>query len=456
MSPSAFSNGACLDAEIRWFTDVVDARMSLHCAGVMDDDLLRRLPPPLLDGDSSPYATTLNRARLEPAERLVVILALLPEIKPSALDPFLLHNTALQRRFTEFGGALSEHHPGFLPTRETALFLLAGDQTDARLHYHDLFTTRGRLTAQRFLQPPAPGTGGGAKSAILQLTADCLDLLTTGALRPRAYDADFPAHPISTTYEWADVVLAPAVRREVEDVIAWCRNESVLMTDWRLSTRIKPGYRVLLHGPPGTGKTLTACLIGKTLNKPIYRVDLSRLVSKYIGETEKNLAALFDHSMGGDIVLFFDEADSLFGRRTESRNANDRAANQQTAYLLQRIEDFPGLIILASNLRANMDDAFSRRLQSTILFAMPDIPERLALWEGAFKDKPYPLAKDVDLPALAKSYAISGGGVINVLRYACLKAVVRDPREIRQQDLITAIRRELQKDGRMGSGEKFA
>ena len=172
------------------------------------------------------------------------------------------------------------------------------------------------------------------------------------------------------------------------------------------------------------------------------------MVSKYIGETEKNLATLFDHAQNRDWVLFFDEADSLFGKRTEQRSSNDRAANQQVSYLLQRIEDFPGLVILASNLRGNMDEAFSRRFQSIILFRMPGPEQRLRLWRDNFTSPAFRLAADVDLTKLADAYELSGGSIVNVLRHACLKAVVRPEPVITAQDLLIGVRKELHKDGR--------
>jgi SpoVK/Ycf46/Vps4 family AAA+-type ATPase len=220
------------------------------------------------------------------------------------------------------------------------------------------------------------------------------------------------------------------------------------MQGWQLKKRLKPGYRVLFHGPPGTGKTLTACLLGKGTGDPVYRIDLSKVVSKWIGETEKNLAALFDRAEQGGMILFFDEADSLFGKRTETRTANDRSANQQIAYLLQRIEDFPGLVILASNLRSNIDEAFSRRFESIVSFPIPNAEQRLRLWEDNFRDKPYPLAKGIDLEKIARDYEVSGGSIVNVLRYACLRAVTRTPQVIEQYDLVAGIRRELRKDGK--------
>src|SRR5204863_2251929 len=134
-------------------------------------------------------------------------------------------------------------------------------------------------------------------------------------------------------------------------------------------------------GPPGTGKTLTAGLLGKEFNKDVYRVDLSQIVSKYIGETEKNLSKIFDRAEHKDWILFFDEADALFGKRTNVQSSHDKYANQEVSYLLQRVEDYAGLLILSSNFKNNLDDAFIRRFHEVVHFPLPDARQRLILWE---------------------------------------------------------------------------
>lgn len=440
------ANAAFIRDEIDWFHRVLDVRFKLHAGEIAAGHPVTEIaPPPLVR--RSPYADVVRRLELDPAERLVLVLAYVPHVLPAALDPFLIVNRSIQTRFSEFGGVVGQAHGGFLPTCETALFVLAGADIGLRQRYRPLFGQDHRFRALGVLDLGHRHHDEPVLSSTLSVSRDYVERLSSGRSYDPPFSPEFPAERITTNLDVADLVLDDATRREVDDIAAWVRHRRTLMEDWQLAKRLKPGYRAMFHGPPGTGKTLTACLLGKMTGMPVYRVDLSKVVSKYIGETEKNLASLFDHAQHRQWILFFDEADALFGKRTESRNANDRAANQQIAYLLQRIEDFPGVVILATNLMGNMDEAFSRRFQAAVSFAMPDARQRLRLWEDSFKDKPYPLAADVDLKRLATDHELSGGAIINVLRFACLRAVVREPAEIRRQDLVTGVRRELHKGG---------
>ena len=259
--------------------------------------------------------------------------------------------------------------------------------------------------------------------------------------------ASFPAAKITTNMDWADIVLDDLVMEQVNEINTWLQHGSTLLNDWGLLKKIKPGYRALFYGPPGTGKTLTATLIGKASGRDVYKVDLSMVVSKYIGETEKNLSKIFDIAQYKDWILFFDEADALFGKRTAANSSNDRHANQQTAYLLQRIEDFPGIVILASNLRANMDDAFTRRFQSIINFAMPTAAERYQLWVGAFSGA-CALHPEIDLQKVAEDYELAGGAIINVLRSCALAAISRNDTVVSKQELMAALKKEFKKENK--------
>jgi SpoVK/Ycf46/Vps4 family AAA+-type ATPase len=238
------------------------------------------------------------------------------------------------------------------------------------------------------------------------------------------------------------------VQNEVIEIRAWLRHGDTLMNDWGLNRVIKPGYRSLFFGPPGTGKTLTATLLGKYTELDVYRIDLSMIVSKYIGETEKNLANIFDQAMNKRWILFFDEADALFGKRTATSSSNDRYANQEVSYLLQRIEDYPGVIILATNLKSNIDEAFARRFQSMIYFSMPAPEERLRLWQAAFSAQST-LEPEIDLAEIAHEYILSGGAISNVVRYCSLMALERGENVIRKKELIAGIKKEFKKEGKV-------
>jgi hypothetical protein len=449
MSPQTLAeNASVIEREMAWLRAMIEARFEVHGGKSGERDLLGQIAAPPIPKTESPYANVIRKFGMGSAERLVLILAYAPHIRPELLDPFLIQNQSVQRRFTEFGGLTGSSHNGFLPTGETAVFLLAGGDMAARLRFHRLFDNEHSFRTHNILLLDHRHQDEPPLSSALRLTAEYVERLTTGRAYRPPYSPEFPAQLITTPYEWSDLVLDAPARQEIEDIAAWVRHHDVLMNGWKLSKRLKPGFRSLFYGPPGTGKTMTACLLGKITGLSVYRIDLSKVVSKYIGETEKNLASLFDHAQHQNWILFFDEADSLFGKRTESRNANDRAANQQISYLLQRIEDFPGVAILATNLRTQLDEAFSRRFQSIIRFHMPAAEQRLRLWEDNFKDKPYRLAADVDLGQLARDYELSGGSIINVLRYACLQAVVRTPQTIHAEDLHLGSRKELHKEGK--------
>ena len=271
-------------------------------------------------------------------------------------------------------------------------------------------------------------------------------MITGKKVRPEL-SAAFPAHRITTPMNWPDLVLAPPVMAQIQELNTWLAHGDTLMEEWGLAKKIKPGYRALFYGPLGTGKTLTATLLAKASGRDIYRIDLSTIVSKYIGETEKNLSKVFDAASDKNWILFFDEADALFGKRTEVNNSNDRHTNQQTGYLLQRIEYFPGVVILSTNLKANMDGAFTRRFQAMIHFTTPAREQRLQLWKNAFEGT-CELDDAVDLEQLAKDYELTGGAIINVLRYCAMQAISRGSRSVGNDDIVEGIRRELQNDNR--------
>lgn len=440
----AAANAAVIDAELDWLEATMAARFEAYGGEGAWRDPPR---PPALRRARGSYADLVRELDLSPSERLVLVLALAPYVAPAMLDPFLLQNQATGRRFTEFGGVIGQTHAGFLPTAETAMFLLAGDDRQQRIALEPLFGRDRALVRSGILQTDHRHPEEPPLSVALRLSDPGLHQLLRGADYAPVPGPAFPATRIATPLEWEDLVLDSATMRQIEMIGTWIAHATTLMEDWGLSRRLKPGYRCLFHGGPGTGKTLTASLLGKRYGLPVYRVDLPRVVSKWIGETEKNLASLFDQAEDRNWILFFDEADALFGKRSESHSANDRAANQQIAYLLQRLEDYSGLAILATNQHDYLDEAFARRFQSAIRFPMPDADARLRLWRDCFAGGGFAVSDEIDFADLARRHELAPGAIINVLRHACLLAVDRRPAVVEPHDLLDGIRREKQKDG---------
>lgn len=441
-------NARALEADLAWFAEVLDARLKAYFGKEGPRRDARDIAPPGLDEGASPYSAFLREHRLDPAARLVLLLAMIPHVRPQMLDVLWTRNEATQRGFTEFGGVHGTSHGGFVPTGETALFLLAGDDLAARFEATRLFDGDHALVRSDAVRLAPVASGEPLSGGALQISREHLQRFTTGVERKPAYSSEFPARLISTDRAWRDLVLPAATLAQLEEIKHWVTHGEALLRDWEMGHKLRPGFTSLFHGPPGTGKTLSACLLGKHCGCDVYRIDLGMIVSKYIGETEKNLGRVFDVAEHKRWILFFDEADALFGKRTRVEDARDRFANQEVSFLLQRIEDFDGVVILASNLKSNIDDAFLRRFQSVVHFPFPRAAERRRIWAEAFPKKAE-LDADVDLARIAERYEVTGGMIMNVVRYASLMALSRGEKAIRLDDVEEGIRRELLKEGRV-------
>ncbi len=435
-----------LDRELAWLDRVLQARLCLHFGQPCDVADVRDLPPPQPD-DGSAYARLVGGTEWGFDERLLLVLSLAPHVRPQLLDTLFVRNRNLDRGYTEFGGTKGKTHGGFLPTCETAVFLLAGEDLTRRFSALRLFDAAHWLQRKGILAFDHDAPGEPPLAASLQLQPEFRELLTTGQPHKPDFSSNFPAHLITTALNWGDLVLGPDVMDDVSAITTWLNHGDTLLDGWQLRKAVKPGYRSLFFGPPGTGKTLTATLIGQAAGADVYRIDLSMVVSKYIGETEKNLGRVFDLAHNRRWILFFDEADALFGKRTSTSSSNDRYANQEVSYLLQRVEDFPGTVILATNLKGNIDEAFARRFQSLVHFPMPDADQRLRLWEGMLRHTGR-LAPGLDLRKLAEQHELSGGAIANVVRAAAISALQAGRECMTLADLLTGVAKELRKEGR--------
>jgi len=444
---SYYLNALDLLDEIRWFEQVVQTRFKIHFDQGSDVNSIFEVAPPELSEKESIYAEFVRFYQLSFSERLMLMLALAPHINPQVLDVFLIRNAATNRVTTEFGGLKGAAHSGFIPTGETAMFLLAGNDLGKRFKVQQLFDADHLFKIHNILWLAPSPSNEPIFCGQLLINDEYVDLFTGGKLRRPNFSMDFPAKRITSTLEWDNLVVDDHTMQQLNDIKIWLEHGSKLMNDWGMKKQLKPGYKALFHGPPGTGKTLTAGLFGKYAGLDVYRVDLSMVVSKYIGETEKNLEKVFAKAEHKNWILFFDEADALFGKRTSISDAHDKYANQEIAYLLQRLEDYNGLVILSSNMRSNVDEAFGRRLQSVIHFPVPKSNERFTLWQKAFSDQ-CELANDLDLYSIAEKYELAGGSIINVVQYASLMALSRNENVIQQNDILEGIRKEFRKEGK--------
>jgi AAA+ superfamily predicted ATPase len=257
------------------------------------------------------------------------------------------------------------------------------------------------------------------------------------------------ARKIKPFYNWEDIILPKDQMEQLREICRYVEHYHTVYDAWGFGrkTSLGKGLKVLFAGPSGTGKTMAAEVIGNELKIDLYKIDLSTIVSKYIGETEKNLDKIFREGQDSNAILFFDEADALFGKRSEVRDSHDRYANIETAYLLQKMDEYEGIVILATNLRKNMDDAFARRMHYTLEFPIPEEPDRYRIWRQVFP-KESPLDEKIDFQFLARQFKISGGNIKNIALNAAFLAAANGGL-VNMENLIKATKREYQKIGKL-------
>ena len=333
------ANASHIEADLNWLSSLIDLRMK-ELTHAPEDSGFLAVAPPLHNSMPSHYSSLIQEYNLVVEERLLLILALAPYINPNVLDKLLLKDQPADKISPLVGGMQSRYGRLFLPTIETFFFLAAGNDLQKRFMLMHLFEQEARLFKGRLLDFSETKEEVVFNTRLIVPTKECLTWCTTGTRYIPPFNNEFPAKEISTSLEWGDLILAPSTKSRLQELLHWLQFKNELYQS-EYGKHLKPGYRVLFYGSPGTGKSLTASLLGKLTGVPVFRIDLSKIVSKFIGETEKNLARVFDKAEHSDWILFFDEADALFGSRTQTSSSNDRYANQEVSYLLQRIEEYP-------------------------------------------------------------------------------------------------------------------
>jgi DNA polymerase III delta prime subunit len=405
-----------------------------------------QLDPPLIDNKKGPYASFVNEMKLSHMERLLLIITLIPHYQPSLLTDALRHETtAIRTRYTKAGGYIDPVYYQFIPTFQTVLFLLAEADSLNSAFYKLALNKQSKLFRDQIISLRTyPGQDDeNMLNFVPTIAGEYVHYLKT-AEKPRPdFGRAFPASLVTTPMDWDDLVLQEQTMHHLEHIMKWMKMGKKLM---EMDPKANRSFPCLFYGPPGTGKSLAAKLIGKHFRKDVFRIDLSMIVSKYIGETEKNLAHLFDRAEGKDWILFFDEADALFGKRTDISDAKDKWANLEMSYLLQRMEEYTGLTILATNIKNNIDPAMVRRFQAMVHFPYPLQKERELLWQKAVPST-FNYDPSINISKLAR-YEFTGANIANMMKSACIDALCSDTTQISAEALTEAIKREFEKENR--------
>lgn len=412
---------------------------------------------PVSETDQGPYAEF--KAKLSACEQTLLLVSLLCQFAP---EVFREMTEGIQNGLTiahpHVGGYIKHSSLQFVPSFQTVLFIYAGaDKTAQQLCYRELIMEGSLVRKQIISLMPFDHTEPviSDKELIPDLAEEYVHYLLQGRQPRPDFGKNFPAKLLTTDKNWDQLVLNHHTKRGVELLIDWV-NHGVAFSE-NVKGYFLPGYPALFYGPPGTGKSLSAALIGKQSGLNVFRVDASRVVSKYIGETEKNLVQLFERMklenerQTKKPILFFDEADVLFSKRTEVKDAKDKWANMETSVLLPLIEEYGGLVIVATNLEYNLDPAMDRRFQLKIKFPSLLYKDRITIWE-----KGLPPAFSYPTPGSAAQlarYKLSPASIINILKGGCMQAHKRGSTVVMGKDLEYFISLEFAKSGLTPSWE---
>lgn len=440
-------NAEVLGHELNWLKGLIRQRLEW-----MKDEESRSegldITPPVIIHPNTPYGQFVHKYQLKREERLLLIIALAPAYQPEVFSPLLEKERGFRIKYDEFGGITDNLNFQFLPTLKTLVYLIAGENAELTGKYFTRYIEENRLLDEQIIVfRNLSQDSDRIINHELRLIPEYVAHLTRGKETLPAFSSDFPAKQLITPYALDDLVVGSFTKERLQLIIDWVNFRDKVLERQGASKKVKEGFPVLFYGPPGTGKTMAASIIGKLSGKEVFQIDLSMVVSKYIGETEKNLARLFDKAERKDWILFFDEADSLFGKRGQVKDAHDKYANQEMSFLLQRMEQFTGLTILATNFDQNLDPALTRRFQAKVYFPRPEKEERELLWQKCLPEG-YCYEADLPISKLAEKFVLTGANISNILKICCVRSEKRGENKIIINDILDAVRIEYSKENK--------
>ncbi|MDQ3108741.1 MAG: ATP-binding protein [Bacteroidota bacterium] len=422
VKPKVELNGmidSILGTEQSWLKSCIASRIAIFKKEQSkDSDIFTLNPPSIVESTTDEYALLIRKHNFNNEERLLLALAMCNHFDPRTLNGFM-ESPQLQMVSRVLK---SENGLSISPTAETFFFLVAGENNKSYLSFHHYFSTDHPFYKDSILDLSESPSGISKFDGALNVPVSYRELLLYNKYQPPRFSSEFPAHLLSTKLDWSDLVLQPYTQNALNEM----KNRLVYETDvrsWetatgRLGDHMRPGMRVLLYGASGQGKTFTTALLGKLLNRDVYRIDLSAIISKYVGETSKNLRSLFDTAERKDWIIFIDEGDALLGMRADlssSQSSTAQSNNHDVAYILQRIETFDGIIIVATNLANNIDAAFERRFEGRILYQGLSAENQWKVWSNVWPMR-LKMEEGSRIDAMLMDNSLSPASIVNVVQ----------------------------------------
>ncbi|KOY86202.1 hypothetical protein AD998_08630 [bacterium 336/3] len=434
------SNTQALEKELEWLITIIQARFK----EITEDKVIKFPNPPQLI-QKSYYNAFLENVpeNLKTPVRLLLILSMAKALRPSVLELLHVNNPYTQKNYANFG--IIAENSFVMPSVQTFLYLATGENIADRVFLGNFFNPDNIFLANNIIE--LRGQSKDLYQKTIHISDEYFEYFTTGNSYQYQYSEDFPATLYTTEENWDDLILPERTTFYLQDIFAWMRNYNTIVQDPTFKKFTK-GMKFLLHGEPGTGKSISVALFGKDFGKPVYRIDLSQVVSKWVGETSKNIGKIFDIARNKDWILFFDEGDALFGKRTENNSANDRYGNQEIAYLLQRIEDHKGIIFMATNKLPNMDKAFVRRFNVRVPFPIPDANTRYDIWCEAFKDLEL---GNVNFEYFAAKVDNTGASIRSFARYCKIWMLEKNMKHLNHDEVAGLLQTHLEHEGKIWS-----
>ena len=437
------TNIKVLHDELNWLSEVITQVIKSYLMHEGHENNWTNIQPPDLSSSTSMYATFINEEKLNIYERLLLALVIAPQLKPELLDVFLSKNQNTNETFTEFGGYQNTITTSFIPTRQTFYFMLSSLDHELRIEADNILNSEHNLFRRNVVNVGKLNSFLPKNIEPIFLNKSWLDYFINGKKIEVHKELALPIKKMTTNLNWDSLILDHKIISQINEINTYIKNTMYLINEIQWSDTFMQGYRSYFYGLSGSGKSLTASLVGKVNSLDVLRVNTPLLIFQNPEETENNLIKLFNAATNYNWILFFEETDLLF-ENYDVTCVNNLKIQMLINSFFNQIEDFPGIAIFSSERSLPRENKKAGIFKSIINFKLPNSENRYKLWENIFS-KHYKLSTEINLQEISKKYKLTGGGIKNVYRNSILSAIQRKDNIINNDELLTAIKREIEK-----------